>query len=70
MNIIFNIIIGSSSENREDERNHQNCFDCSNDMFDNNEIFYGKLHINDNFVIIRYFNDNNELKHQFKIKLS
>ncbi len=62
------IIIGSSSENRVDEANHQSCFECVNDMFDNKEMFYGKLHIYEDFVIIRYYNEKNELKHQFKIK--
>jgi len=36
-------------------------------MFDNKEIFYGKLHIFGDYVIMRYYNEKNELKHQFKI---
>lgn len=61
-------IVGSSSENRVSEENHQSCFDCDNDMFDNKEMFYGKLHIYEDYVIMRYFNERDELKHQFKIK--
>ena len=61
------IIVGSSSENRIDDAKHKLIFECSDDMFDNKEIFYGKLHIFGDYVIMRYYNEKNELKHQFKI---
>lgn len=64
-NLNFNqIIIGSSSEYRDFEENQQQ---DKKDMFDNKEYFYGKMHIYDNYVVIKYINDQNKLKHQFKI---
>ena len=67
-NLDFNqIIVGSSSENRIDEPYYLPCFECTNDMFDSKELFYGKLHICTDCFVIRYYNEKNELKHQFKI---
>jgi len=57
------LIIGSSSENRNDV---DTCIDI--DMIDNKEIFFGKLSINNDNFEIKYFNKLGELKHNFKIQ--
>lgn len=65
-NLDFNqVIIGSSSEARSDS---ENCLD--KDMLDNTDIFYGKLNIDEDKIIIQYFNINDELKYQYEVKLN
>lgn len=63
------VIVGSSSDVRFWEENYLLSHGKSNDMFDNSDMYYGELILNENNAIIRYYNSDNRLKHQFKINM-
>tara|TARA_B100000886_G_scaffold23096_2_gene14619 strand:- start:6243 stop:7160 length:918 start_codon:yes stop_codon:yes gene_type:complete len=60
--ILHQIIVGSSSEFRKEE-NYLNNYD----MFDDNDIFYGKIVVMSNYLILQYFNIHNQLKYEYRI---
>jgi len=58
------IIIGSSSECRDDSKN------CVNeDMLNFSDNFYGQLNIKENNINIQYFDKNNSLRYEFTINI-
>lgn len=58
------IIIGSSSECRDDSKN------CVNiDMLNFTDNFYGQLNIKENNINIQYFDKNNNLKYEYTINI-
>lgn len=61
-------IIGSTSEVRYWEPNY--CFsEENNDMFDNTDMYYGILTLYDDYILLKYFNMYNQIKHRYKIYL-
>ena len=61
------IIIGSSSEHRSEVNYLEEESVFCKDMYDNNEIFYGKLIINKNNVVLQYKNKDNIVKYEYTI---
>ena len=58
------IIIGSSSECRDDSKN------CVNvDMLNFTDNFYGQLNIKENNINIQYFDKNNNLRYEYTINI-
>ena len=61
--VFHQLIIGCSSENRQDEFKNE----FHNDMFENDNNYYLKLYVLNNKIICEFKNKNNEIKHSYII---
>jgi len=61
--LFHQFIVGSSSENRQDEFKNE----FHNDMFENDNNYYLKLYLLNNKIICEFKNKNNEIKHSYII---